>query len=139
MSSHVARSFVRCFAALHAVAGCAVFLFSVYIAFARPEPAIWLVISLLVPAAAYFAWVGRRGWRQPTPRVVRMLCGSIALVLGLPYVIAVEWAGVSRESPAVVTLSVLLVTFLLWTGTFGGGVFSRSLFPDEKRAGPQKA
>ena len=137
MSPHVARSVVRCFATLHVVAGCAVFLFALYIAFARSEPIVWLIVAWLLPLAAYLAWVGRRGWRRPTPLVVRMLCGSVALVIGLPHAIA--YAGAS-ETPVTVTTSIILVTFLFWTGTFGGRVFSRSLFPDaEKRIGTQRA
>lgn len=140
MSSRVARSFINTFAILHVVAGCGVFILTAYIIVAGTVPSIWLLMPWLVPIATYLTWVGVRGWRRPTPRVIKLLCGSMFAVLAVPYVVAVEYAGASTEAPLVEAMSASLVAFALWAGTFGARAFIRSLFPhDPKHAGTRRA
>ena len=131
MSVHAIKKLIQVFGVLHQMFALVLLIFAGYVLLSGSEIGRWFILLWLIPASIYFFWLGYRACNSPSPRVVRQICVTVFLVVALPFVALVQYAGWSEDSIGVMLPSAVLVLSALWLSTFGGRYFCRRLFkPD---------
>lgn len=119
---------------IHHVYAAVLIVLAAYLVLSANVRDAWGALPALIPASLYVFWLGYRASRTPSPRVVRQICVTTALLLTVSYVVLVESMGWSHESVWVISPSALLVFGGCWLVTFGRRRLCRRLFPEERRS-----
>src|SRR5258708_25020350 len=88
MSSRGVKRVLQVFGVLHLIFGVALVYLAAYTSLSFGG---WLTLPVLIPASIYFLSLGCRVWKSPSAGVVRQVCFTISLVIGLPCVSLVDY------------------------------------------------
>ena len=128
MTMQAIKRLIQVFGVLHLLAGVALILGAGYFVFLPSVRGGWLIFPWLFAVGVYFLWLGVRGYKSPSPRVVRQLCTTMFCVVATPFLVLVEYAGWDDNLLAVVIPAAVIVFGSFWLTVFGSRLFCRRLF-----------
>jgi len=128
MSGRTAKRIVQLFGVSHLVFGVGLAVLAIHLVISKSVRNGWVLSPWLIGGSVYSMWLGIRGWRSPSPTVVRQICSTIFIVVGLPFVVLIEALAWPHDSIVVAVPALIIVFGSFWLMLFGSRLFCRSLF-----------